>query len=75
MSCNMSNKTTQNQHDKYASDSRKVVNDATKIFFELPELYFNPTNSNKILDKLTNMLTYSMHKETMLYWIKYLSSQ
>ena len=70
MSCNISNKTTQNQHDKYASDSRKVVNDSTKIFFELPEFYFNPTNSKKILDKLTNMLTHSMHKETILYSIE-----
>lgn len=69
MSCNMSKK-TQNQHDKYASDSRKVVNDAIKIFFELPELYFDATNSNKILDRLTNSLTYSMHKETMLYSIE-----
>jgi hypothetical protein len=57
-------------HNESHNDSRKIVHDAIKIFFELPELYFDVTNSNKILDRLTNSLTYSMHKEMMLYSIE-----
>ena len=63
------NKAIKNIENK-TIDSKENNKRNMRIYFEIPDLYFNPINSKKILTNLVNTLSFTHYTKSILYSIE-----